>query len=60
VLSVRHCVKLNLAGQIVTLSWATNPASTLPLIVGNCRSTPSLNTLSLASEICDKLDTLAS
>lgn len=45
---------------MVTLSWATNPASTLPLIVGNCRSAPSLNTLSLASEICDKLDTLAS
>jgi hypothetical protein len=50
VLSDGHCVKLNLEPWIVTLGFATNPASTLPLIVGNCRSTPSLNTLFLSSK----------
>jgi hypothetical protein len=53
-------VKLNQSVQIVTFSLATNPLSTLPLIVGNWRSAPSLNTLSVASEIWARFDTLAS
>ena len=46
-------------GQTPTVSEAMYPDDGLPVTDASCRSWPSLNTLSVSSEVRDRLDTLA-
>ena len=43
-----------------TVSVATKPCSTSPVMVASCWVTPSLNTMSLSSDVCARLRTLCS